>query len=344
MKWMPLLLVFTFTFTFTAVRVKAELLVPLPAKPPVPKENPITKAKVELGKQLYFDPRLSKDGTISCNSCHSVSSSGEDNRKNSVGVGGAHGGRTAPTVWNSAYMPVMFWDGRAPSLEEQAKGPMTNPVEMAMESHDAVIARLKNIPEYVKSFQTVFPGENSLSIDNVVKAIATFERTLITPNSPFDKFMKGNKSALSAQAKRGYQLVQDKGCVSCHNGPNFAGPSVAPLYMKFPVFPGSQYDGKYKLTDDKGRFEVTKQEADKNVFRVPSWRNIALTAPYFHNGSVNRLDEAVRVMLKTQLNKEATDQEVEDIVAFLESLTGEIPKITLPRLPETKGTSLVGEI
>lgn len=342
MKTLPLLVLATLLLVTQLSH--AELLVPLPAKPPIPKENPMTKAKIELGKQLYFDPRISKDGTVSCNSCHNVMLSGEDNRRNSVGVGGAKGGRTSPTVWNSAYLPVMFWDGRAPTLEEQAKGPMTNPVEMAMESHEAVVNRLKGIPGYVKSFQTVFPGENSLNIENAVKAIAAFERTLITPNSPFDKFIKGNKSALSAQAKRGYQLVQDKGCVSCHNGPTFSGPAVAPLYMKFPVFPGSEFDVKYKLTDDKGRFEVTKQESDKNVFRVPTWRNIALTAPYFHNGSVNRLDEAVRVMLKTQLNKDATDQEVQDIVAFLESLTGEIPTIVAPKLPETKGTSLVGEI
>lgn len=321
---------------------RAELFAPLPAKPPVPKDNPMTPAKIELGKQLFFDPRLSLDGTVSCNSCHNVMGSGEDNRIHSVGVGGKVGGRTSPTVWNSAYLPVMFWDGRAPTLEEQAKGPMTNPVEMAMPSHDAVVERLKQIPDYVKQFKAIYGGENPVTIDNTVKAIASFERTLITPNSAFDKFQRGNKNALSPAAKRGFQLIQDKGCISCHNGPMFSGPGGVPLYMKFPVFPGSEYDAKYKITEDPGRHTASKQEADKNVWRVPTWRNIALTAPYLHNGSAKTLEEVVRVMLKTQLNKEATDAEVADIVEFLKSLTGEFKPFTAPRLPQTPGMSLVG--
>lgn len=312
---------------------RAEVFVPLPSKVPFPKENPPTKAKIELGKQLYFDTRLSHDGTISCNSCHNLMSSGEDNRPNSVGVGGKKGGRTSPTVWNSAFMGAMFWDGRAASLEEQAKGPMTNPIEMAMMTHDVVIDRLKQSPEYVKSFKAVFGGENPVTLDNAVKAIAAFERTLVTPNSPVDKFLKGNKNAISESAKRGMKLVQEMGCISCHIGPNYAGPGGVALYMKFPTFPGSEYDSKYNLTKDLGRYEATKQDGDKNLWRVPTWRNVALTAPYFHNGSVATLDEAVRVMLKTQLNKTATDEQIGDIVAFLEGLTGEFPKMELPRLP-----------
>jgi len=321
----------------------AGIFEPLPGKPVFPKDNPSSKAKIELGKKLYFDPRISVDGTISCNSCHNLSSSGEDNRASSVGVGGKKGGRTSPTVWNAAFMGSLFWDGRAATLEDQAIGPMTNPVEMAMGSHDMVIERLKAIPDYVKEFKVVFGGDTSLTIGNAAKAIATFERTLLTPNSPFDKYLRGNKNAISAEAKRGLQIVQEKGCVSCHNGPNFAGPATIPLYMKFPTFAGSEYEAKYNLTKDLGRFEVTKQDSDKNVWRVPTWRNVALTAPYFHNGSVKNLDEAVRVMLKTQLNREGTEQEVGDIVAFLKTLTGEFPSITLPRLPQTPGTTLLGD-
>jgi len=319
---------------------------PLPKKPPVPKDNPMTPAKIELGKQLYFDPRISLDGTVSCNSCHNVMGSGEDNRSNSVGVAGKKGGRTSPTVWNSAFMSVMFWDGREPSLEAQAKGPMTNPVEMAMPDHNLVVSRIASIPGYVTQFKKVFPGNDSVTIDNIAKAIATYERTLITPNSPFDKFERGNKKALSASAKRGMDLVQDKGCISCHSGPNFAGPELpmgTGFFQKFPMFAGSEYDQKYDLVSDPGRYNVTKLDKDRNFWRVPTWRNIALTAPYFHNGSVPTLDEAVKVMAKTQLNKDLTDTEVSDIVAFLESLTGEFPRQMMPILPPTPGKSFHGE-
>ncbi len=309
----------------------------LPKKPPVPKNNPITPAKIEIGKQLYFDTRISKDGTVSCNSCHSVMGSGEDNRANSVGVHGNHGTRTAPTVWNSAFMSVLFWDGRAASLEEQAKGPMINPVEMGMDNHQEVEKRIRSIPGYVKEFDAAFKERPSVTIDTITKAIATYERTLLTPNSPFDKFIKGNHSAISAAAKRGMKLVEEKGCLACHNGPNFAGSDAVGegRYLKFPMVPDTEYEKKYHLTDDPGRFNVTKDETDRNTWRTPTWRNVAITAPYFHNGQVKTLDEAVRVMVKVQLNKDATDDEVKDIVAFLESLTGEIPTQTMPHLPQT---------
>ena len=175
------------------------------------------------------------------------------------------------------------------------------------------------------------------------KAIAAYERTLITPNGPFDLYLKGNKKAISAAAIRGMNLVQSVGCTSCHQGVNFAGPALPEgvgFYQKFPTFPGSKYDKQYHLTDDKGRFEVTKAESDKNMWRVPTWRNVALTAPYFHNGSVKTLPEAVRVMAKVQLNKELKDDEVSDIVSFLETLTGKFPEQTLPRLPEVLGATV----
>jgi cytochrome c peroxidase len=315
---------------------------PLPAKAPVPKDNPMSAAKIELGKKLYFDPRISVDGTISCNSCHNVMAGGDDARPVSVGVHGMKGGRSAPTVWNSAFMSVQFWDGRAPSLEKQAEGPMVNAVEMGSSSHDLVVGRIKKIPGYSAEFKKVF-GDEMITLDRMTKAIAAYERTLITPNSPYDQYMKGNKKALSASAIRGLALTQSVGCVACHMGPNFAGPMLPEgtgFYQKFPTFPGSDYEKKYDLTKDKGRFEVTKNEADKNFWRVPTWRNIAVTAPYFHNGSVKTLDEAVRVMAKTQLNKDLKDDEVKDLVAFLESLTGKFPEQKMPRLHETLGTSV----
>jgi cytochrome c peroxidase len=318
-------------------------LPPLPAQVPVPKENPTSPAKVALGRKLFFDPRLSKTGTVSCNSCHNVMAGGEDNRPVSFGIEGKTGGRSAPTVWNAAFHTVQFWDGRAPTLEEQAKGPLLNPVEMAMPSHDAVVAVLKSIPGYVDEFRKVFGGE--VTIDRFAQAVAAYERTLVTPNSPYDRYARGQKNAISDSAKRGVELVQKVGCIACHMGPNLAGPVKAGagdgFYRKFPTFPGSEYDAKYKLLDDPGRFEVTKKEEDRNVWRVATWRNVALTAPYFHNGAVKTLDEAVRVMAKTQLNRTLTDAETADIVEFLKSLTGQFPKQEMPRLPATPGQTTI---
>jgi cytochrome c peroxidase len=319
---------------------------PLPKAAPAPKDNPTSAVRVALGKKLFFDPRLSKDGTVSCNSCHNVMSAGSDNRKTSLGVGAKPGGRNSPTVWNSAFLSVQFWDGRAASLEDQAKGPLTNPIEMAMPSHDAVVARVKQIPGYVDEFKKAFGGADPVTIDNLAKAIAAYERTLITPDSAFDRYLKGNKKAISAQAEKGYKLVLEVGCVSCHMGPNFAGPTLpvgTGFYQKFPVYPSSEYVAKYRLTDDTGRMDHTKKEEDRAMWRVPTWRNVAGTAPYFHNGSVSTLEEAVRVMASTQLNKTLKDEEVASIVAFLESLSGPYPEQTMPRLPETPKITLITE-
>ncbi len=315
---------------------------PLPEKAPEPADNPGTPAKIELGKQLYFDPRLSLDGTVSCNSCHNVMASGTDNKATSAGVAGKHGGRSAPTVWNSAFLSVQFWDGRADTLEDQAKGPILNPVEMAMPSEKAVIDRLQQIPGYVTQFKAVF-GDDGMTYDNLAKAIGAFERILITPNAPLDRYLKGDKSALSVAAKRGMKAFEEVGCNVCHAGANFSGPPLPVgqgFYRHFPTF-SSQYDDTYQLKADEGRYEVTSKEADKHLWRVPTLRNINLTAPYFHNGAVKTLDEAVRVMAKTQLSKELTGQQVTDIVAFLDGLTGEFPQIAMPRLPATANSSLV---
>jgi len=316
----------------------------LPNSPPIPADNPQTEAKILLGKTLYFDPRLSSTGTISCNSCHNVMAGGDDNRPHSVGVEGKQGGRSAPTVWNSAFLSVQFWDGRASSLEEQAKGPVTNPVEMGMKDWDAVINRLEAVPGYVTLFKSAFGDDKPLTADNAVKAIAAYERTLITPNSPYDRYVKGDKTALTEQQVKGMNTFAELGCTSCHAGPNFSGPSLSMgegFFMKFPTFAGSQYETQYNLTQDMGRYSVTKKETDKNLWRVPTLRNIALTAPYFHNGAVLTLNEAVRVMAKTQLNQALTDKQAQDIVAFLNALTGDFPEQTPPRLPSTPGKQII---
>lgn len=307
----------------------------LPNKAPAPADNPTTAEKVTLGQILYHDPRLSSTGTVSCASCHNTMLGGEDNRPNSMGVNGQTGGRSAPTVWNSAFNTVQFWDGRAASLEDQAAGPVTNPIEMGMKSWDDVVARLKSIEGYGDLFEKAF-GKNSISKDNATKAIAAYERTLITPNSPYDKYVKGNKNALTDQQIKGMEKFAESGCGACHSGPAFNGPGT---YQKFPVISSGFYSAKYKINKDLGREEVTKNSADAHMWKVPTLRNIALTAPYFHNGSVKSLDVAVKMMAKLQMGADLSKQEVADIVAFLNALTGEFPKQKMPVLPGTPGST-----
>ena len=317
----------------------------LPDKAPEPADNPTTAAKVELGKMLYMDPRFSATGTVSCNSCHNVMEGGDDSRSVSMGVHGKTGGRNAPTVWNSAFHSVQFWDGRAPLLEDQAKGPVANPVEMGMADVDTAMDRVRAIPGYKPYFDKAF-GKDGMTVDNAAKAVAAFERTLITPNSAYDRYVKGDKQAMTAQQVRGMEKFAASGCTACHSGPAFNGPTM-PLgegfYAKFPTFSDNAYVGKYKLDQDKGREAATGKAADAHMFRVPTLRNITDTAPYFHNGSVNDLAEAVRVMAKTQLNMDMGAADVADIVAFFGALTGEYPQIMMPRLPATSGTSLVAD-
>ncbi len=311
----------------------------LPEQAPAPADNPSTPAKVELGKMLYMDPRFSSTGTVSCNTCHNVMLGGEDNREVSMGVHGQMGGRSSPTVWNSAFSSVQFWDGRAASLEDQAKGPVSNPIEMGMKDVEVAMNRVRQIPGYKAHFEKAF-GPDSLSVENAAKAVAAYERTLITPNSAYDRYVKGDKKAMSEQQVRGMNTFASTGCTSCHSGAAFNGPTLPQgtgFFMKFPTFGDSDYVKKYDLTKDLGRFDVTKNEADKHLFKVPTLRNVALTAPYFHNGAVKQLDEAVKVMAKTQLNKDLSEQEVADVVTFLTALTGEFPVQTLPQLPPTEG-------
>lgn len=317
---------------------------PLPARAPEPADNPTTPEKVELGRLLYFDPRFSATGTVSCNTCHNLMLGGDDNRPFSMGVHGKTGGRSAPTVWNAAFSSVQFWDGRAASLEDQAKGPVVNPVEMGMSDLEKAMNRVRAIPGYEPYFVRAFGKDNPMTVDNAAKAVAAFERTMITPNSPYDRFVKGDRKALSAQQQRGMKTFAEIGCTGCHSGPAFNGPALpmgTGFYMKFPTFTDSDYVSRYDLMADKGRFEATGKAADKHMWKVPTLRNIALTAPYFHNGSVSTLDEAVRVMAKLQLNRTLSDAQVADIVAFLNGLTGEFPKQELPRLPATPGWTLL---
>ena len=319
---------------------------------PVPADNPMTPQKIELGKQLYFDPRISLSGAVSCNSCHNVTGNGTDNLPLSFGVfGRVDVPRNSPTVFNAAFNTVQFWDGRANSLEEQAKGPIQNHIEMGMPNGAAVVARLEQIPGYRKEFADVFGGTKPLDFNNVVAAIATYERTLITPDSPYDQYMAGNKTALDPSAVSGMKLVEATGCESCHGGAMFDNPGTpmgTGFYQKFPLQPDyelcAKYVKQYKLQGDEGRYKVTRKPADKSLFKVPTWRNVALTAPYFNYGTVQTLPEAVKVMAACQLRKKLTDKEVTDIVAFLNSLTGKFPKQTLPQLPQTPNTTILMEV
>lgn len=316
----------------------------LPDTAPAPADNPTTSEKVKLGKALFFDPRISSTGTVSCNSCHNVMAGGDDNRATSMGVHGKQGGRSAPTVWNAAFYSTQFWDGRANTLEDQAKGPMTNPVEMGAKDHVTVMNRLKNIPGYKPMFKAAF-GNSDMTIDQAAKAIAAYERTLITPDSPYDKYVKGDKNALSKEQIQGMKLFAEIGCNSCHSGAAFNGQAGVeigtPVLMKFPTFSDNKYVETFDLSSDMGREEVTGKAEDKNMFRTPTLRNIALTAPYFHNGKVIELDTAVKVMAKTQLNRDLKDREAKQIVSFLNSLTGDFPEQSMPRLPATGGTTLI---
>ncbi len=285
-------------------------------------ENPITDEKVALGKMLYFDVRLSKDNKISCNSCHNLATSGVDNLPVSPGNDeGSFGGRNSPTVLNAAFHITQFWDGRAKDVEEQAGGPILNPVEMAIPSEEFLEERLAHIDEYKTAFAAAFPeDENPIKYINVQKSIAAFERKLVTP-SPFDAFLAGDEKALNDAEKAGLDKFMSTGCIACHSG-NLLGGN---MYQKFGTF-GNYWELTKSEPIDEGRFEVTENEADKYMFKVPSLRNVAGTSPYFHDGSVKDLGESVKIMAKLQLNKELSEEEVKSIVAFLNSLSGEVPE------------------
>ncbi len=300
---------------------------PIPATPPALPGNPATPAKVQLGKMLFFDPRLSASHAISCNSCHNIGLGGADGESTSIGHRWQRGARNAPTVFNAVFDKTQFWDGRAKDLEQQAGGPIVNPVEMGSpEAH--VAEQLSAIPGYREAFAKAFPAQaDPVTLGNLEKAIAVFEATLITPDAPFDRFLEGHADALTATQKAGLALFIAKGCAACHNGINLGGATFAP----FGVVEKPAAD--LLPPSDTGRFMVTRTPGDEYVFKVPSLRNVALTAPYFHTGQVWDLSVAVAVMSASQLGAHLTPDEVSRITAFLESLTGVQPRVTYPILP-----------
>lgn len=300
----------------TAARAADEPITPLEA----PK---ITEpAKVELGKKLFFDPRLSRSGFISCNSCHNLSMGGSDNVAASVGDRWQKGGINSPTVLNAVLNLAQFWDGRAKDLADQAGGPIANPIEMAS-THQVAVATLRSIPGYVKEFRDVYKVD-AIDIQQVTDALAAFEATLVTPNSRFDKWLKGDKQAITDVELKGYNLFKSSGCVACHNGPAVGGN----MFMKMGVV------AEYKTDHPaEGRSAVTGNDIDRFTFKVPTLRNVELTYPYFHDGAAKTLTEAVDIMGRLQLGRVYTAEENAQIVAFLKTLTGDQPKITLPILP-----------
>ncbi|MCK1621753.1 cytochrome-c peroxidase [Bradyrhizobium sp. 160] len=300
---------------------------PIPSVVPAIPDNPVTIEKVELGKMLFFDPRVSASGTISCNTCHNLGTGGVDAGPTSVGHGWQKGARRAPTVYNSVFNVAQFWDGRAPDLKVQAKGPIQASAEMNA-TPDRVISTLSSMNEYVEMFAKAFPHETSpVTFDNVAKAIEAFEATLTTPTAPFDRYLNGDANALDDQQKTGLQLFMDKGCSSCHSGINIGGQD----FFRFGVT--GNPDSRLLPAADKGRFAVTHAPGDEYVFRVAPLRNVALRPPYFHSGQVWSLKEAVGIMSEVQLGLRLSDKEKNDIVAFLSSLTGRLPKIEYPILP-----------
>jgi cytochrome c peroxidase len=299
---------------------------PLPISMEWP-ENPSTEAKVNLGRMLYYEPRLSKGQDVSCNSCHALDQYGVDGKPVSSGYKNQKGSRNAPTVYNAAAHFAQFWDGRAPNVEEQAKGPMLNPVEMAMASGQEAVAVLRTMPEYVQAFQRAFPGDKDpVTFENMAMAIGAFERGLVTPGR-WDDFLNGNQAALNNEEKAGLLKFTQAGCQSCHMGALVGGNKYQRLGLV------EAWTG----TSDLGRYQVTNQEGDKLVFKVPSLRNIAKTAPYFHDGRVPTLEKSVRLMGKHELGKQLSDSDVDSIVAWLKSLTGRLPAsyIKEPQLPKS---------
>lgn len=280
------------------------------------------EAKVELGKQLFFDPRLSKSGFISCNSCHNLSMGGSDNLPSSIGHNWQEGPINSPTVLNSSLNLAQFWDGRAADLQEQAGGPIENPMEMGF-THELAVEVLTSIPQYVQSFKDVY-GVEEITINEVTDAIAEFEETLVTPNSPFDLWLKGDEEAITAEQKAGYQLFKEVGCTACHNGPAVGGNSFQKMGL---------YEEYVTNNPAEGVAGLTGHDLDRFKFKVPTLRNVELTYPYFHDGAYWNLDEAVDVMARLQLGRKLEQEQISQITAFMKSLTGEQPSFTIPMLP-----------
>ncbi|MEA3288913.1 MAG: cytochrome-c peroxidase [Campylobacterota bacterium] len=282
---------------------------------PIPLEVAYDKAKAQLGKKLFSDLRLSADDTVSCASCHILDDGGDDNMQFSVGIKGQIGPINAPTVFNSRYNIAQFWDGRAKDLQEQAHGPITNPLEMG-ESFKPVVSKLRKDEELVKEFKSIY--KEGITPETITDAIAQFEKALVTPNAPFDYYLRGDKSYMSQEQIEGYAFFKEYGCISCHNGVNIGGN----LFQKVGVVKKFKTDVK-----SLGKYELTGNDEDINYFKVPTLRNISKTAPYFHDGSVYELKNAVKVMFDIQLGVVPTEDEIQKIVSFLKSLEGQMPSI-----------------
>jgi cytochrome c peroxidase len=311
-------------------RERLAVFAPLPASVPA-ETGAASQAQITLGRMLYYEPRLSKSQTISCNTCHDLANYGIDPEPTSTGHNGQKGDRNSPTVFNAAAHFAQFWDGRAPDVEAQAKGPILNPVEMAMPAEKTVIAVLESMPEYGELFKQAFPGDKRpVTYDNMAKAIGAFERQLMTP-SRWDSLLEGDQSALTAEEAVGLKTFLDAGCQACHNGALLGGTSYQKLGAAR-AYPG---------VTDPGRSKVTKADADKGVFKVPSLRNVEKTGPYYHDGKVTSLEQAVRDMAEYQLGRQLTDEQVKQIIAFLKVLTGRVDPeyVKPPALPKSTATT-----
>lgn len=306
---------------------------PIPTEAPELPGNVLSPARRDLGQMLFFDPRLSKSGLISCNTCHNLGMGGDDNLPVSIGHGWQRGPRNSPTVLNAVFNVAQFWDGRAEDLKTQAKSPIQASVEMANQP-DVVVQTLTSMPEYVRRFKEAFPGENEpVTFDNVAKALEAYQATLVTPDSRFDRLLKGERDVLTSRELQGLGLFISKSCVACHNGINLGGRA----YFPFGVVAAP--DATVRPPGDRGRYEVTKTDADDYVFRAAPLRNVALTAPYFHSGGVWELREAVAIMGSSQLGIALSNDEIDALTAFLGTLTGQQPVVQQPLLPvETSST------
>ncbi|MEH6501275.1 MAG: cytochrome-c peroxidase [Pseudoalteromonas distincta] len=284
--------------------------------------------KIELGKKLFFDPRLSRSGFISCNSCHNLSMGGSDNLSTSIGHNWQEGPINSPTVHNSSMNVAQFWDGRAATLQEQAAGPISNPMEMAS-THVLALDVLRSIPQYRKEFADIY-GSDEIDLDRVTDAIAAFEETLVTPNSRFDQWLKGDDEALTQTELAGYKTFKDIGCTACHNGPAAGGSSFQRMGIVEPY-----------ITDNpaEGRVAVTGKDADRFSFKVPTLRNVELTYPYFHDGAHWKLEDAVDLMARLQLGRELEKQDIDNMTAFLKTLTGDQPDFRIPQLPPSNNAT-----
>lgn len=300
---------------------------PIPTAVPLLEDNPYTDEKEVLGRALWFDPRLSSSWFISCNSCHNLGTAGADLQPRSIGHAWQRGGRNSPTVLNSVFNLAQFWDGRAEDLAAQAMGPIQDALEMN-NTPERVINTVVSMPGYVEMFAAAFPdAEQPVSFDNIARAIEVFESTLLTPDAPFDRFLRGDAAALSEQERNGLDLFMSRGCSGCHMGVNVGGTA----YYPFGVV--ERPNAEILPPGDVGRFAVTNLESDRYSFKSPTLRNVALTPPYFHSGVVWELEDAVRIMGSAQLGQELSDTEVADITAFLRTLTGEQPEVEIPVLP-----------